>query len=373
MSDPPESHETQYGVSVAPSVGKEMTARDIAVQAEAPAKRSSQVETSAETAIQQLKKTVDIVHGPAQDVGPDSDTISQLAGPENNFRMDAQKPSDSGWVHALLDIDGSLLPGFANETIRRVGLSPYKGLHVQVKLEMGPYVKPAMKMQFMVRHGSQTHLFAIVIIPLYMILDKPHIADVPTTDKASLHTLLAHRQMDMSGLRSSVKLTDSFPSIGCDKEKHPALGITAKTVRTLRVKISRENVIISKSPLFQQERNTHLQAVREIADAVVARLTLRPQATFRLWFFPGSTFTDHWWQALENIDAYAHPYADMLSCVDDDYSDLAYDNFIMEGIEHPDKPVPSTNIFLDGEQQTVSVMGGAIEEIVLQDDLAIKL
>ncbi|CEI38769.1 unnamed protein product [Fusarium venenatum] len=158
MSDPPKSHETQYGASVAPSVEKEMTARDIAVQAEAPAKRSSQVETSAETA------------------------IHQFAGPENNFRMDAQKPSDSGWVHALVDIDESLLPGFANETIQHVSLGPYRGFNARFKLDMGLYFKPAMKMQFMVRHGSKTHLFAIVIIPLHVILGKSHITDIQTAD-----------------------------------------------------------------------------------------------------------------------------------------------------------------------------------------------
>ncbi|CEI38768.1 unnamed protein product [Fusarium venenatum] len=172
----------------------------------------------------------------------------------------------------------------------------------------------------------------------------------------------------MYGLESSTKVTDPFTSIECDKEKQPALGTATETVRTLRADVSRENVIISKPPLFQQERNTHTQAVREIAEAVLARLELPPQAKSDY----ESTFSSHWWQALENIDAYARPYADMLAWAHY-YPSLSYNNFVMGGLKHPDKLAPSTNIFLNGEQQTVSVMGGAIEKITIQDDLASKL
>jgi hypothetical protein len=45
----------------------------------------------------------------------------------------------------LAIIDERILPGFANETIQHLGLGLYKGLHVRVKLEMGLYVKPAIK------------------------------------------------------------------------------------------------------------------------------------------------------------------------------------------------------------------------------------
>ncbi|PTD10436.1 hypothetical protein HYE67_007556 [Fusarium culmorum] len=255
--------------------------------------------------------------------------------------MDTQTTSGSRWVECLLDIDGSIIPG---STLRPIG----PGLHVRAKLEMGLYVKPAMKLQFSVKHQSQTHLFAISIIPLQMILGKPHIADVQTADQVSLHPLLAHQQMG--------------------RFEPP------RTVRTLRVDVSRGDVIIFKPPLFHQKRNTHPQAVQEIADAVMERLELPPQAKFRLWFFPESTFADYWWKALKNIGAYARPYAAMLAQVRrTGYAGLSYDSFVMEDLKHPDKPVPSTSLFLDGEQQTVSVMGGAIGEITLQNDLASKL
>ncbi|KAM0400274.1 hypothetical protein ACHAPZ_006438 [Fusarium culmorum] len=279
--------------------------------------------------------------------------------------MDTQTTSGSRWVECLLDIDGSIIPG---STLRPIG----PGLHVRAKLEMGLYVKPAMKLQFSVQHQSQTHLFAISIIPLQMILGKPHIADVQTADQVSLHPLLAHQQM---GRFEPPRVSDPFMSTVPEEEQHHALDIAniTKTVRTLRVDVSRGDVIIFKPPLFHQKRNTHPQAVQEIADAVMERLELPPQAKFRLWFFPESTFADYWWKALKNIGAYARPYAAMLAQVRrTGYAGLSYDSFVMEDLKHPDKPVPSTSLFLDGEQQTVSVMGGAIGEITLQNDLASK-
>nr|CEG03019.1 unnamed protein product [Fusarium pseudograminearum CS3487] len=188
--------------------------------------------------------------------------------------MDTQTTSGSRWVECLLDIDDSIIPG---STLQPIG----PGLHVHAKLEMGLYAKPAMKLQFSVRHQSQTHLFAIAIIPLQMILGKPHIADVQTADQVSLHPLLAHQQMG--------------------RFEPP------RTILTLRVGVSREDIITFKPPSFQQKRNNHPKAVQEI------------------------------------------------------------------DLKHPNKPVPSTSLFLDGEQQTVPMIGGAIEEITLQNDLASKL
>ncbi|KAK6704138.1 hypothetical protein SNK05_008070 [Fusarium graminearum] len=151
--------------------------------------------------------------------------------------MDTQTTSGSRWVECLFDIDGSIIPG---STLRPIG----PGLHVRAKLEMGLYVKPAMKLQLSVQHQSQTHLFAIAIIPLQMILGKPHIADVQTADQVSLHLLLAHQQM---GRFEPPRVSDSFMSTIPEEEQHHALDIASitKTVRTLRVDVSRGDVIIS--------------------------------------------------------------------------------------------------------------------------------
>ncbi|KAM0559313.1 hypothetical protein ACHAPJ_004333 [Fusarium lateritium] len=58
-----------------------------------------------------------------------SDKVGQLGGPENDdFGMNRQKSSQTGWVHTLVDIDDDILPGFASETIQRLGLGLGKTL-----------------------------------------------------------------------------------------------------------------------------------------------------------------------------------------------------------------------------------------------------
>ncbi|UZP43880.1 hypothetical protein NXS19_011692 [Fusarium pseudograminearum] len=187
--------------------------------------------------------------------------------------MDTQTTSGSRWVECLLDIDDSIIPG---STLQPIG----PGLHVHAKLEMGLYAKPAMKLQFSVRHQSQTHLFAIAIIPLQMILGKPHIADVQTADQSPYTRFWPiNRWVDSNRL----------------ERRSGTLGTST---------------------------SGHFSAL-------------------------------------------------VLPRVQDPC--LSYDNFVMEDLKHPNKPVPSTSLFLDGEQQTVPMIGGAIEEITLQNDLASKL
>ncbi|KAF4950423.1 hypothetical protein FSARC_13203 [Fusarium sarcochroum] len=341
-----------------------------------PKLQDAPMDDPASVGIQPLASDQDIVEDLAEDVSPDSDRVGQLGGPDNDdFGMNRQKSSQTGWIHTLVDINDVILPGFANETVQRLGLGPFKGLHVRVNIEMGPYVKPAIKLQFVVRHMARSHMFAEMIIPLDYLVDKPHIVDVDSTDETSLKPLLTHVPMNLAQLCSSQTVTDPFSTSIINHPDRPALDIIniTSTVRTLRVDVSFENVIVIKSSTFKQERENHPEAVCSIADAVLDRLSLQNLVSITLWLFPDKSFTGAWWNALDNISPYVRPYAGILKHVRKNYTDLSYGNLSMDDLEHPAKPVPSTNVFLDGEQQTVSLMTGAVEEITLADELADKL
>ncbi|SCN67021.1 uncharacterized protein FFB20_02444 [Fusarium fujikuroi] len=290
--------------------------------------------------IRPLETNEDAGEDLAANVSPDADNIGQLGGRENDF-----------------------------------GLGPFKGLHVRANIEMGPFVKPTIKLKFVVRHLSQSHLFAEMIIPLDYLVDKPHIVDIDSEDKTSLMPLLSHVPTNLDQLGSSQTVPDPFPSIVPGDDGRPACDIhqATDTIRTLRLDVASQDVIIIKTPSFQEERENHPQTLCSVADDVLGRLVLPSVASIRLWFFPEKTFHDTWWTALENIDRYVQPYTEILHKVRTNYADLSYGNFEMADLAHPEKPVPSTNVFVDAEHQTVSVMGGAIEEIVLADELAEKL
>nr|CEG02928.1 unnamed protein product [Fusarium pseudograminearum CS3487] len=114
----------------------------------------------------------------------------------------------------------------------------------------------------------------------------------------------------------------------------------------------------------------------DIADAVLKRLEFQQSSklSIRLWFLAEREFKTEWWHALQNIDVYSRPYAEMLAeARKNSYTDLTYNNFVLEDLEHPENPVSSADIFVDAEQQTVSILGGAVEEIAMRDELAAKL
>ncbi|QPC78999.1 hypothetical protein HYE68_009751 [Fusarium pseudograminearum] len=202
-----------------------------------------------------------IPHDAAADISPDDEKIGQLRVPDDeDFTVDRVKSLGNGTVSSLMN--DIVLPGYADHTIRRLGLGPYPGLHTTIKLAMGLYVKPT------------------------------------------------------------------------------------------------------------------ITAMCDIADAVLKRLGFQQSSklSIRLWFLAEREFKTEWWHALQNIDVYSRPYAEMLAeARKNSYTDLTYNNFVLEDLEHPENPVSSADIFVDAEQQTVSILGGAVEEIAMRDELAAKL
>jgi len=43
--------------------------------------------------------------------------------------MNRQKFFETGYIQALVDLNDNILPGFANETIQRLGLGPSQALY----------------------------------------------------------------------------------------------------------------------------------------------------------------------------------------------------------------------------------------------------
>nr|CEG02927.1 unnamed protein product [Fusarium pseudograminearum CS3487] len=85
-----------------------------------------------------------IPHDAAADISPDDEKIGQLSVPDDeDFNVDRVKSLGNGTVSSLMN--DIVLPGYADHTIRRLGLGPYPGLlHTTIKLAMGLYVKPTI-------------------------------------------------------------------------------------------------------------------------------------------------------------------------------------------------------------------------------------
>lgn len=107
-----------------------------------------------------------IPHDAAADISPDDEKIGQLSVPDDeDFNVDRVKSLGNGTVSSLMN--DIVLPGYADHTIRRLGLGPYPGLlHTTIKLAMGLYVKPTITVQFAIRNRSKAFTFAFLVIPL---------------------------------------------------------------------------------------------------------------------------------------------------------------------------------------------------------------
>ncbi|KAL3588611.1 hypothetical protein FPOAC2_10768 [Fusarium poae] len=114
---------------------------------------------------------------------------------------------------------------------------------------------------------------------------------------------------------------------------------------------------------LRRERDTRPEALCNIADALLQRLDFKPLSKLSIRF----------WQALQNIGAYVQPYAAMLvKTRKNSYADLSYGNFVMENLQHPEKPVSSSKSSWMPNIRQIQFWE-AVEEIAMQDELAAKL
>ncbi|KAK7398570.1 hypothetical protein QQX98_012048 [Neonectria punicea] len=293
---------------------------------------------------------------PLLDVEAD-DRVGQLGGRDTKtFGMSRQPYARTGWFHALVDIDGILLPGFAPETVARLDLGPFQGLHIRVNICLGEFVQPVIHLQFVIRHGDMDK-FADLIIPLATTLDHLSIADLDSADPKSIAPLLTFNQIDVSESQPSTTAVDRFAEALAGDMADPARAITqvTDTVRRLRADES------------------HPQATRDIVDAVIAKLQGTVPAAISIWFFPEESFASTWRHNLTNIQAFTQPYAHILQNVRTDCSDLTFDNLELDDIVKPERPVPPTTVFLDDAHRTVTLMAGTVEEICMEDQRAAAL
>ncbi|EQL02496.1 hypothetical protein OCS_01791 [Ophiocordyceps sinensis CO18] len=97
-----------------------------------------------------------------EEQAPPEDKIQPglLPGPQDDVGEPRAKDyimhdtSDSGWFAALVAIDGHLLPRFAPEIVKQIGMGKHAGLRVEVKGAMGEYTEPWIIMRFKTRHRN---------------------------------------------------------------------------------------------------------------------------------------------------------------------------------------------------------------------------
>ncbi|EWZ37539.1 hypothetical protein FOZG_09528 [Fusarium oxysporum Fo47] len=277
----------------------------------------------------------------------------------------AMKRQTTGHFHHLSSIDGQLHKGFHGGTVARLGVGPCPGLHVRSEISVGQFCQAQVHTQFLVRNGSSLDKFSELIIPLATILDKISVNDVSVDDYLALSTLHAFEGMDLSGLghygKGSDELGENLQDIDLAK---PAMyiGNISREVRHIRVD-------------FDWSQKMHPTATQQITTAVRATLKEQSSSSLEIWFLPEESFTHHNWHGiLANLQAFANPYAEYLTKVRSDYTDLTYKNIgALDPESRPDRATPGATYFFGGEHRTVALIASAAEEQEMQDTRAIAL
>lgn len=252
--------------------------------------------------------------------------------------MNRLKSAETGWILASVDVNGSILPGFANETVSRLGMGPFHGLHVRINISLGRYVEPDLNLRFFVRHASDMVKFHEPSLSLRRIVDRVQLDDVDTHDQNALAALYKHHELSMDGLHSSSTVPDFFADslVTSEAEEnnngHPAdlIQKIASTVRRLRFDFDWVDILSIPSTAGMEPEQP--EDLRTVIDAVKGALELQDLTTFTLWLFPDDSSHDVWWDALSNLSSYTQPCTDLLRNVRDNSNDLAFGSIRPEDI-----------------------------------------
>lgn len=109
-------------------------------------------------------------------------------------------------------MNGTILFGFANETVSRLGIGPFCGLRVRINISLGRYLEPALNLRFFARHGSTMVKLHELGHSLRRLVDNVQLDDVDADDQNALAALNKHDQLSTDELHSTVNATDYLPT-----------------------------------------------------------------------------------------------------------------------------------------------------------------
>ncbi|KAG9503006.1 hypothetical protein J7337_005843 [Fusarium musae] len=278
----------------------------------------------------------------------------------------------TNFFHSIVTIGDKPLPGFDAATIARLGIGPFPGLHCRTRMSAGQFGRPILHIELCIRHLCNVDKFMDIIVPLDRVLDDVTLVDVESADDTALSPLYAFEAFDMEGLARQPG-HDGYADYLVDADlTQPAAAIQIITpnVRLVRVDLNKCDVFTVNNVRFHKDWDRHPTTTIAIAKAV-REMFKDTESLFSigLWFLPEQSFERHWPDILNNVRQLANPFAQYLAkCRNLNYKDLGFANIAeIDEEELPDKPVPKTNLFIDNEHRTVTLVAGAREELAMQD------
>ncbi|KAH6977327.1 hypothetical protein BKA56DRAFT_674146 [Ilyonectria sp. MPI-CAGE-AT-0026] len=310
---------------------------------------------------------------------PDTDDSESEADEAHGFRL--RKSNDSGWFFCLAAIDNVFAHGYHDETLKRLGGGTYAGLHTMANLCIGKFTPPTLTIRYSVRDANQFHTALTVICPLDALDGdvvvgsmEPHAVEgigevllrIPSTPVDNLRNC-ANAAGDAWGPKLAVPWTNEVE--GAVSDAFPATFIqrAVTDVHTINFHIASENVKFVGGESARHGPKVH-EACIDIHAALLAHIKSRQGVVPIHILFRKETFHLHWGPKLHNLRQYSSPYRPFTAKIQEDISDLNFNNFVTQDVKRPKFPAEEKVVFTSIVERTVCLIGSVVEEVeVLRD------
>lgn len=298
------------------------------------------------------------------------------------------RPLFDKWQNCLIHVNGEMLQGYSNDSIRRVGEGFAGGLVTEARCDYGPFISPSISFRTWIRDGHKGPTVISADLYLEDFLDVAEVEVVKTSDAKRLATLFPDQNTDVSDLaggrlpKDHEKVFNDFAASVERDDLTSAEQIPAFADEILRVSfaVNATDAALVKNQTFFDEANLHQesklaigQSVRDVFEnaSPILHITLS-MAVRRPKPYEALNKELIHWSGIQMHVADVNPFREILSETRFGADDLTFDN-VNTNVPLPPKPLPGVKVFSSKAHRTVSTIYGTVEEFEFQDEMAERL
>ncbi|PFH62962.1 hypothetical protein XA68_10713 [Ophiocordyceps unilateralis] len=318
------------------------------------------------------------LHSPATAPREDTPDMAQsTAEPEADPLADPGQPTATvlkAHGRCLLSINGSLLPGYANDSIRRLGRGLAPGVITEIAFAAGDLTMPVLTLSIRARDRHAEQSLITITSPIQHFNEPADVSILDATNETLMTSLFSYPTVDMAQLQGPTRPRGyDDPFLGATEPIPHQIQRVASDIIRIQFSIDRSHFISKMAIEFfgdlDRQHPDLVRLARQVADHVIVnqRDTLCVTAYID---YDNKPPLLHAWQSLSTIRTTDHPFQPYLIHTRSGASDLTYNNINMEDLPHLERPHPPVTSFLNHDHRTVALMAGAVEELAYQDFMA---
>ncbi|KJZ74048.1 hypothetical protein HIM_06497 [Hirsutella minnesotensis 3608] len=285
----------------------------------------------------------------------------------------------TSWDGCLIAFNGSLLPGYANTVINKIGARPFDGLFAEFRLSMGRLFEPCVQLRLGTPRSQSAEddaAFAFITLPLGEVLAPPVLQKVDACQQDELKGLLTVETTDLIDFEAPATWETLAISDLAFEPRQPASKASQPCNNVLRLdlRVPADRILIHHLPGYERESGAYKVDIAVVEPVRTALEALSGICEIGIWFRFRESFLNFWGPLLRKSRRIPSPYAILLSEVDGEHAKLTYELYQEPSPEaRPRFPVEAVPFFITPAQRTVSLIGSVVEEQKMLQEHVITL